>query len=392
MVTISLSKVTKRFPNGTAAVRALTLDIDHGEFIVFAGPPGCGKSTALNMIVGMEEISEGELRIDGKVVNCLPPKDRNIAIIFQSCAVYPHMTVRQNLAAGARLARMPRAEIDQRVGEAAKMLGLTGQLDIKPLVLSGGQQQRIAMGRAIARNPKAILMDEPLSNLDSTRRLQLRTTISRVQQCLNVTTIYATSDQSEAMTLGDRIIVLRFGQMQQVGTSQQLYERPVNMFVAGFVGSPSMNFMAGRMEGGALQLPIGEIQLPAEFLQRLVEANFGRDVVVGLRPEHFEDAALLEPAKRRCGLVVNLKPEVLVSVGSHNYASFPVPRPDARALTQVEQVAREIGSEDPVGSTEQLVARLSRATSARMGTPINLWLDIHRLHFFDPMTGLAFGH
>ncbi len=239
MATIALNGVTKRFPDGTEAVRALNLDVADGEFIVFVGPSGCGKSTALNMIAGLEDISEGELRIDGKVVNQLTPKDRDIAMVFQSYALYPHMTVRQNMSFALRLSHMPQAEIDQKVNEAAKMLELTEHLDRKPANLSGGQRQRVAMGRAIVRDPKAFLMDEPLSNLDAKLRVQMRTSISRLQQRLGVTTIYVTHDQTEAMTLGDRIMVLRLGEMQQVGTPQELYELPNNLFVAGFIGSPA---------------------------------------------------------------------------------------------------------------------------------------------------------
>ncbi|HEY4463548.1 MAG TPA: sn-glycerol-3-phosphate ABC transporter ATP-binding protein UgpC, partial [Streptosporangiaceae bacterium] len=325
MATITLENVTKRYPDGTEAVRALNLDIGDGEFIVFVGPSGCGKSTALNMIAGLEDISAGELRIGGKVVNQLTPKDRDIAMVFQTYALYPHMTVRQNMAFPLKIARMPQDEINRRVEEAADLLELREHLDRKPANLSGGQRQRVAMGRAIVRNPQAFLMDEPLSNLDAKLRGQMRTSIARLQQRLKVTTVYVTHDQTEAMTLGDRILVLRLGEMQQVGTPQELYGYPANLFVAGFIGSPSMNFMPGELADGMLKWPLGDVSLPAERLRRLEQDQAPRDVIVGIRPEEFEDAALLESTKREQGTTTTVKPEVLESLGSDVFAYFPVP-------------------------------------------------------------------
>ncbi len=391
MATIALNGVTKRFPDGTEAVRALNLDVADGEFIVFVGPSGCGKSTALNMIAGLEDISEGELRIDGKVVNQLTPKDRDIAMVFQSYALYPHMTVRQNMSFALRLSHMPQAEIDQKVNEAAKMLELTEHLDRKPANLSGGQRQRVAMGRAIVRDPKAFLMDEPLSNLDAKLRVQMRTSISRLQQRLGVTTIYVTHDQTEAMTLGDRIMVLRLGEMQQVGTPQELYELPNNLFVAGFIGSPAMNFMPGQLEGGTLHWPLGEVTLPAQTVQKLEQDKGSRHVVVGIRPEEFEDASLVDPAKRNTGGLLSLKAEVLESMGSDVFAYFSMPKQDTSQMTELEQVAQEVGTVDAPGSSEQLVARLSPATKAREGAPLELWFDKTKLHLFDAATGQALG-
>ncbi len=391
MATIALNGVTKRFPDGTEAVRALNLDVADGEFIVFVGPSGCGKSTALNMIAGLEDISEGELRIDGKVVNQLTPKDRDIAMVFQSYALYPHMTVRQNMSFALRLSHMPQAEIDQKVNEAAKMLELTEHLDRKPANLSGGQRQRVAMGRAIVRDPKAFLMDEPLSNLDAKLRVQMRTSISRLQQRLGVTTIYVTHDQTEAMTLGDRIMVLRLGEMQQVGTPQELYELPNNLFVAGFIGSPAMNFMPGQLEGGTLHWPLGEVTLPAQTVQKLEQDKGSRHVVVGIRPEEFEDASLVDPAKRNTGGLLSLKVEVLESMGSDVFAYFSMPKQDTSQMTELEQVAQEVGTVDAPGSSEQLVARLSPATKAREGAPLELWFDKTKLHLFDAATGQALG-
>jgi len=391
VATIALKDVSKRFPDGTEAVRALNLDVADGEFIVFVGPAGCGKSTALNMIAGLEDISGGELRIDGKVVNQLTPKDRDIAMVFQSYALYPHMTVRQNMSFALRLSHMPQAEIDQKVNEAAKMLELTEHLDRKPANLSGGQRQRVAMGRAIVRDPKAFLMDEPLSNLDAKLRVQMRTSISRLQQRLGVTTIYVTHDQTEAMTLGDRIMVLRLGEMQQVGTPQELYELPNNLFVAGFIGSPAMNFMPGQLEGGTLHWPLGEVTLPAQTVQKLEQDKGSRHVVVGIRPEEFEDASLVDPAKRNTGGLLSLKAEVLESMGSDVFAYFSMPKQDTSQMTELEQVAQEVGTVDAPGSSEQLVARLSPATKAREGAPLELWFDKTKLHLFDAATGQALG-
>jgi multiple sugar transport system ATP-binding protein len=391
MATISLENVTKRYPDGTEAVRALNLDIADGEFIVFVGPSGCGKSTALNMIAGLEDISAGELRIDGKVVNQLSPKDRDIAMVFQTYALYPHMTVRQNMAFPLRIAHVPQEEIDRRVSEASELLELNEHLDRKPANLSGGQRQRVAMGRAIVRNPQAFLMDEPLSNLDAKLRGQMRTSIARLQQRLKVTTVYVTHDQTEAMTLGDRIMVLRLGQMQQVGTPQELYDYPANLFVAGFIGSPSMNFMPGQITDGTLKWPLGDVPLPAERLRRLEQDKAPRDVVVGIRPEEFEDAALVEPNKREQGALTTVKAEVLESMGSDVYAYFPVPKPENAQMAELERVAQEVGAGDAPGSGAAFVARLSPATQAREGAAFNLWFDTHKLHLFDASTGRALG-
>jgi multiple sugar transport system ATP-binding protein len=391
MATISLEHVTKRYPDGTEAVRDLNLDIGDGEFIVFVGPSGCGKSTALNMIAGLEDISDGELRIGGKVVNQLTPKDRDIAMVFQTYALYPHMTVRQNMAFPLKIARMPQDEINRRVEEAAELLELTEHLDRKPANLSGGQRQRVAMGRAIVRNPQAFLMDEPLSNLDAKLRGQMRTSIARLQQRLKVTTVYVTHDQTEAMTLGDRIMVLRLGQMQQVGSPQELYNWPANLFVAGFIGSPSMNFMPGQLADGTLKWPLGDVSLPAQTVQALQQEKAARDVIVGIRPEEFEDAALVDAAKRDRGSVVNVKAEVLESMGSDVFAYFPVPKPEGAQMAELERVAEEVGSGDAPGASSTFVARLDPATQAREGAPFDLWLNTHKLHLFDASTGKVLG-
>ncbi len=391
MSTITLEHVTKRFPDGTEAVRDLNLNIADGEFIVFVGPSGCGKSTALNMIAGLEDISSGDLRMDGKVVNQLSPKDRDIAMVFQTYALYPHMTVRENMAFPLKIAHVPHDEADSRVKKAAELLELTEHLDRKPANLSGGQRQRVAMGRAIVRDPQAFLMDEPLSNLDAKLRVQMRTMISRLQQRLKVTTIYVTHDQTEAMTLGDRIMVLRLGVIQQVGSPQELYDHPANLFVAGFIGSPSMNFTPGQLTDGTLSWSLGGVPLPAERAGRLREEKVAGDVVVGIRPEDFEDAALIEGAKRERGGIITVKPDVLESLGSEVYAYFPVPKPAAAQAAELARVAQEVGSEDAPGSESTFVARLDPATRAHEGAPFDLWFDTHKLHLFDAETGRALG-
>src|SRR5437764_2622181 len=285
MAEIVLDRVTKSYSDGALAVQEFSLTIAEGEFIILVGPSGCGKSTTLNMIAGLEDISSGELRIGGERVNDKAPKDRDIAMVFQSYALYPHMTVRQNIAFPLTLAKMKKAEIEQKVEETAKILDLTEFLDRKPGQLSGGQRQRVAMGRAIVRDPKAFLMDEPLSNLDAKLRVQMRAEVSRLQHRLGTTTVYVTHDQTEAMTLGDRVAVMRAGVLQQVDTPRELYENPVNLFVAGFIGSPAMNFFAASASGDRLELPFAEVPLPSAL--RGAAGSAQGDLIAGLRPEHF---------------------------------------------------------------------------------------------------------
>jgi multiple sugar transport system ATP-binding protein len=325
-----------------------------------------------------------------KVVNDLSPKDRDIAMVFQTYALYPHMTVRQNMGFPLKIAHVPQDEIDRRVHEAAQLLELTEHLDRKPANLSGGQRQRVAMGRAIVRDPQAFLMDEPLSNLDAKLRVQVRTMISRLQQRLKVTTVYVTHDQTEAMTLGDRIMVLRLGRVQQVGTPKELYDYPANLFVAGFIGSPSMNFMPGQLSDATLTWPLGDVRLSAERAGRLKEEKVAGEVVVGIRPEDFEDAALVEGAKREHGSTISAKPDVVESLGSEAFAYFPVPGP-ASAAAELERVTREVGAGDAPGSESTFVARLDPATTAHEGVPLNLWFDTRKLHLFDAETGKALG-
>src|ERR671938_567723 len=294
MAEIEFDDVVKRYPDGFEAVKHMDLQIRDAEFMILVGPSGCGKSTALRMIAGLEDISEGDLKIGGEVVNDLAPKDRDIAMVFQNYALYPHMTVRENMGFALKLAKAYQGEIDRKVSEAAKILDLEQHLERKPANLSGGQRQRVAMGRAIVRDPKAFLMDEPLSNLDAKLRVQMRTEVARIQRTLGTTMVYVTHDQTEAMTLGDRVAVMRAGIIQQVDSPATLYDDPINLFVAGFIGSPSMNFLPGRIQGETVRTPFGDAELPDKLRSRM-ETNGGgrggRDVIVGMRPEHFEDAA-----------------------------------------------------------------------------------------------------
>src|SRR6266496_2783799 len=292
MAEIVLDHVSKRFPDGTFGVNDANLQIGDGEFVILVGPSGSGKSTCLNMIAGLEDVTEGELRIGGRVVNQLAPKERDIAMVFQTYALYPHMTVRDNMAFALKLAKVDREEIERKVNQAAEMLELTALLDRKPANLSGGQRQRVAMGRAIVRSPQAFLMDEPLSNLDAKLRVQMRTTVSRLQNQLGTTMVYVTHDQTEAMTLGDRIAVMRSGVIQQVGTPQELYEQPRNLFVAGFIGSPSMNFLPVRLDNAELHSPLGDVKLSPEVRAKVEQAGAGPDLIMGIRPEHFKDTVL----------------------------------------------------------------------------------------------------
>ena len=385
MAEIVLDHVSKRFPDGTMAVDDVNLNVDDGEFMILVGPSGSGKSTVLNMIAGLEDISEGELRIGGRVVNQLAPKDRDIAMVFQSYALYPHMTVRENMAFGLKLAHADRADIDREVRQAAELLELTELLDRKPANLSGGQRQRVAMGRAIVRSPQAFLMDEPLSNLDAKLRVQMRTTVARLQNQLGTTTVYVTHDQTEAMTLGDRVAVMRAGVIRQVGAPEELYQRPRNLFVAGFIGSPAMNFLPGTLEDGRLRTALGDVQLPSEVTAQVRQAGAGRDLIVGIRPEHFEDAALVE-GRRAAGLTFKATVDVLESLGADKYAYFRLQGGRATAQ-ELEELAADAGTGDAPGGSDQVVARLDPASRAREGQQLELWFDPGKLHLFNPANG-----
>ncbi len=388
MADIVLDKVTKRFPDGALAVDKVSLTIADGELVILVGPSGCGKSTTLNMIAGLEDISEGELRIGGKVVNNKAPKDRDIAMVFQSYALYPHMTVRENMGFALKLAKTPRATIDEKVNEAARILDLTEHLERKPANLSGGQRQRVAMGRAIVRSPAAFLMDEPLSNLDAKLRVQMRTEVSRLQRRLGTTTVYVTHDQTEAMTLGDRVAVLRSGLLQQVGTPQQLYDEPDNLFVAGFIGSPAMNFMAGTVEEGKVRTWLGDMPLTGHLRQALERARTGRDVIVGIRPEDFEDASLVSADNRPNGMTFHANIDVLESMGSDVFVYFAQDeKGQAMKVAELEELAEDSGRADTGSSADTVTARLDPATRVREGADAELWVDVRSIHVFDPASG-----
>jgi multiple sugar transport system ATP-binding protein len=389
MADIVLDHVTKRFPDGALAVDDINLEIADGEFVILVGPSGCGKSTTLNMIAGLEDISDGELRIGGKVVNNMAPKDRDIAMVFQSYALYPHMTVRENMAFALRLAKVPKNVVNEKVTEAARVLDLTQHLDRKPANLSGGQRQRVAMGRAIVRDPAAFLMDEPLSNLDAKLRVQMRTEVSRLQKRLGTTTVYVTHDQTEAMTLGDRVAVMRLGILQQVGAPQELYAYPANLFVAGFIGSPAMNFMAGTLEQGRLRTALGDFPMGDQLRRTMESKSAERGVIVGIRPEDFEDAALIPQENRSNGVTFPVTIDVLESMGSDVFVYFTLEDTQADALhsAELDELAQDSGRAESGASGEQVVARLDTATSAREGTQTELWADARKIHVFDPQSG-----
>ena len=388
MAEIVLEHITKRFPDGSLAVNDFNLEIADAEFVILVGPSGCGKSTVLNMIAGLEDITSGELRIGGQVVNNKSPKDRDIAMVFQSYALYPHMTVRENMGFALKLAKVPRRVIDRKVTEAARILDLEPHLDRKPANLSGGQRQRVAMGRAIVRSPNAFLMDEPLSNLDAQQRVQTRTVIARLQQQLGITTLYVTHDQVEALTLGDRIAVMRAGVLEQVGPPGEIYGRPDNLFVAGFIGSPAMNFLPGRVEGERLRTPIGEIEVADRLRPGLASARGAAQasVIVGIRPEHFEDAMLV--GDRPDGHTLKATIDVLESVGSEYYAHFTVPSEPLPAIA-LGAVIQEHGSAHSRRFRDgvPMVARLGRASRVRQGQQAELWVDTSQVQLFDNKTG-----
>jgi multiple sugar transport system ATP-binding protein len=387
MADIKLENVTKRFPDGYEAVRDMNLDIKDGEFMILVGPSGCGKSTALRMIAGLEDITDGQLKIGGDVVNDRPPKDRDIAMVFQNYALYPHMSVRDNMGFALRLRGMDKGEINSKVENAARVLDLEPHLDRKPSQLSGGQRQRVAMGRAIVRDPAAFLMDEPLSNLDAKLRVQMRTEVSRLQQRLGTTTIYVTHDQTEALTLGDRVAVMRSGVLQQVGAPMELYNEPVNLFVAGFIGSPAMNFMPATVEGDTVKLPFGDVRLPPELRDR-VSGAAGRKLIAGVRPQSFEDASLAGDARDR-GTTFRAQIDVLESLGSELYAHFTVTTDETIESAELRELAQDAGGgEIPMeGGEGRIVARLDPGSQVKQGEEAELWVDATRLQLFDPEDG-----
>ena len=388
MASIEFQHVTKRYEDGFEAVKDMTLSVDDGEFMILVGPSGSGKSTALRMVAGLEDTTEGELRIGGEVVNDRSPRERDVAMVFQGYALYPHLTVRENMGFGLSLAKVPSGEIERKVTDAAAILDLEEQLDRKPATLSGGQRQRVAMGRAIVRDPSAFLMDEPLSNLDAQLRVQTRTEIARIQHQLGTTTLYVTHDQIEALTLGDRIAVMRAGVLQQVGAPGTLYRNPGNLFVAGFIGSPSMNFLRGRLDGERLSSPIGEVRVP-DRVRRALRRDLGVSplpVIVGIRPEHFEDAGLVND--RADGHTFKTRIDVLESVGSEYYAHFTV-RAEPVLSTHLAELAHQNGAGDGrrVRQGVPMVARLGGASRIRQGQVAELWFDTTQLLLFDDTSG-----
>ena len=382
MAEIVLSHVHKSYANGATAVKDLNLTIADGEFLILVGPSGCGKTTTLNMIAGLEDISSGELRIDGVRMNEKAPKDRDIAMVFQSYALYPHMTVRQNIAFPLTLAKTNKAQIAQKVADTAKILDLTDLLDRKPSQLSGGQRQRVAMGRAIVRHPKAFLMDEPLSNLDARLRVQMRGEIARLQRRLGTTTVYVTHDQTEAMTLGDRVVVMHGGVAQQIGTPEELYERPANLFVAGFIGSPAMNFFPATLTAMGLRLPFGEVTLEPEVRDVIERHAKPANVIVGVRPEHLADAALIDAYQRIGALAFEVKADLVESLGADKYVYFTTSGCDVHSV-QLDELAAEAEVRE-----SQFVARVSATSRAAIGQSVELALDTTKIAIFDAESGI----
>jgi len=393
---VTFDRVAKIYPDGTRAVSDMSLGIEDGEFMVLVGPSGCGKTTALRMVAGLEDISEGVLRIGERVVNHVPSRDRDIAMVFQSYALYPHLSVYENIAFGLKLRKEKKAEIDNRVQEAARVLGLEPYLKRKPRALSGGQRQRVAMGRAIVRRPQVFLMDEPLSNLDAKLRVQTRAEIARLQDDLGVTTIYVTHDQVEAMTMGDRVAVMRKGELQQVAAPQELYDNPVNLFVAGFIGSPAMNMLEATLAGsnGDLSVQAGgqKLTLGSDVLSEHpgLKAYDGKPVVLGIRPEDLEDAALVTdtPDDRR----LRGKVELTEALGSEVMVHFTVDAPPALS-DDVKELAQELGDERTAsGEADQhttMVGRFNSRSKVKEGETAEVAVDTRSLHFFDPETGLG---
>jgi multiple sugar transport system ATP-binding protein len=399
-----MEDVSKIYGEDVVAVRDMNLDITDGEFIVFVGPSGCGKSTALRMIAGLEDITKGKVFIGDEVVNDKPPRDRDIAMVFQNYALYPHMNVRENMGFALKLRKMDKEVIDARVNEAARILSIEKFLDRKPKALSGGQRQRVALGRAIVREPKAFLMDEPLSNLDAKLRVQMRTEIAKLHNRIGVTTIYVTHDQTEAMTMADRIVVLKDGIVQQIASPQQMYDHPVNVFVAGFIGSPAMNFIRARLEkenGGAspsYTVTFGGTRIPIsrEVLEKSggdLGAHAGKEVVLGIRPEHIEDASVAEASDwggAEGQNTIDVEPQVIESMGSEKYLYFSIPGDQTIDLDTVDDMTAGGGGEGSADSSgDLLVARISAESRARTGHELRLVVDSSKIRLFDAETEQA---
>jgi multiple sugar transport system ATP-binding protein len=406
---VSMENVTKVFGEDVVAVQEMNLDIPDGEFVVFVGPSGCGKSTALRMIAGLEDITRGKVFIGDELVNDLPPRQRDVAMVFQNYALYPHMNVRENMGFALKLKKVNKDEIDRRVEEAARILSIEHFLDRKPKALSGGQRQRVALGRAIVREPKAFLMDEPLSNLDAKLRVQMRTEIAKLHNRIGTTSIYVTHDQTEAMTMADRIVVLKDGVVQQVDAPQEMYDQPTTVFVAGFIGSPAMNFINARLEreDGGFAATFGRTRLPlsreavGEKSDELGQ-YVGKDVALGIRPEHIEDAGLAEGEALGGGNAPNtmeVEPQVIESMGSEKYVYFEVPRELTVHLHSLEEITEGVGAgadeggAEPEGSADDfgdlMVARVSAESTARLRENMRLVIDASKIKLFDPETEKA---
>jgi multiple sugar transport system ATP-binding protein len=379
MAAIEMKNIVKKYGDGFPAVNDVSIDVEDGELMILVGPSGCGKSTLLRMIVGLEDITSGDMIIGGKRVNDLAPRDRNLAMVFQNYALYPHLTVYENIAFPLRLAGASNEEVDKKVREASKTLELDEHLDRKPGNLSGGQRQRVAMGRAIVRDAEAFLFDEPLSNLDAKLRGQMRTEISRLQRRLGITTVYVTHDQTEAMTLGDRVAVLKRGILQQLATPRELYTNPVNLFVAGFIGSPPMNFLPATVEGNQVKLPFGTVSIPEAKAKNAQGKGL---LIAGIRPEHFEDTAVMDPGKTG-GSKFRTKIDVVEWLGNQAFAYSPFEAPE-EVQQQLLQLERDLDGE---ALHTQLVISLDSASRVKEGDEAEIWVDTSKIHLFEPSSG-----
>ena len=380
MAAIDMVNIVKQYGDGFPAVNDVSIDVQDGEFMILVGPSGCGKSTLLRMIVGLEDITSGDMMIGGKRVNDLAPRERNLAMVFQNYALYPHLTVYENIAFPLRLAGASNEEVDKKVRDASRTLELDEHLERKPGNLSGGQRQRVAMGRAIVRDAEAFLFDEPLSNLDAKLRGQMRTEISRLQRRLGITTVYVTHDQTEAMTLGDRVAVLKRGILQQLATPRELYTNPVNLFVAGFIGSPPMNFLPATVEGGSVKLPFGTVTISADRAKRAQGKGL---LIAGIRPEHFEDAAVMESGKATPGSTFRTKVDVVEWLGNQAFAYSPFEAPE-EVQQQLLQLERDLDGE---ALHTQLVISLDSSSRVKEGDEAEIWVDSSKIHLFDPASG-----
>lgn len=389
MGAINISNVGKVYPNGTRALENINIEINDGEFVVLVGPSGCGKTTLLRMVAGLEDITEGEISIADKVVNEVAPKDRDIAMVFQNYALYPHMSVYDNMAFSLKLRKLPKDEIDNKVREAAKTLEISELLDRKPKALSGGQRQRVAMGRAIVRNPQAFLMDEPLSNLDAKLRVQMRAELGQLHSQLNTTTLYVTHDQVEAMTMGDRVAVIRKGKLQQIDTPREIYLYPKNIFVAGFIGSPSMNFVYATtktVKNGA-EISFGDSKISSKNAPENLKKFEGKEIVLGIRPEAFEDSIFANSEEYTEKISINIS--LLEQLGSDTYIHFYKDIKPVQTKAIEEILADEGEDISSLGTQTKFIARINPNSSVKEGESIDLSIDSKKLHYFDPETGLA---